>query len=449
MSSKFNSTYFKTDKDQLKGPQARCHDWADRSSLQFFVAVDAGPAHYEYSSYRDASAFLEAYEGVPAAERCFFEQICEGQACAEYYDIDWALEPSASAGAAENTVVEMEQSVFAAFLRVRNQHAPEYAVTEEQCRVLSASSSKKVSLHISVPTIVFENNHRHMKAFMLAFQATWCASLDAELLQHIDMGVYSKNRLMRILGSHKSKDPSRPLQRTRWHAASMAAEDSEFLLTNTRPGSVRIASIPDATAVRVQSAPQAQHKPPRAVQSSLPEWIVDAVRAKFMRTPYAAQFEMQCVTDRALIFKLERKAPGRCVVCNRDHDRENAFLKLTESGAVFLHCHRSSDLAGVEVCKRDCALEIGILTAESPHAPPGLVQADITDDARYLTHRHLAPQPEPLKLGRGKLEVCGQQPPSLLIRCDTGGGKTVFTEKLVAANKKSRFVAVTCRRTLA
>ena len=89
---------------------------------------------------------------------------------------------------------------------------------------------------------------------MLAFQATWStssassASSDAALLQHIDMGVYSKNRLMRILGSHKAKDPSRPLQRARWHVASMAAEDSEFLLTSTSPDRMRVASIPDAAA---------------------------------------------------------------------------------------------------------------------------------------------------------------------------------------------------------
>ncbi|KAG0376617.1 hypothetical protein BGX24_007475 [Mortierella sp. AD032] len=86
------------------------------------------------------------------------------------------------------------------------------------------------------------------------------------------------------------------------------------------------------------------------------------------------------------------------------------------------------------------------MALQTPH---GLSHVDILDDARFLTHHNLAPPLGHLQLGHGKLEICEQQPPSLLIRCDKGGGKTVFVEALVKANKKSRFIAVTCRRTLA
>ncbi|KAI1287187.1 hypothetical protein EDD11_010412, partial [Mortierella claussenii] len=75
------------------------------------------------------------------------------------------------------------------------------------------------------------------------------------------------------------------------------------------------------------------------------------------------------------------------------------------------------------------------------------IYADILDNARYLTHFHLAPPLEPLKLERGKLAKTVKQPPSLLIRCDTGGGKTVFTEAVVKADPKSKFVVITPRRT--
>ncbi|KAF9184215.1 hypothetical protein BGZ50_003817 [Haplosporangium sp. Z 11] len=88
MEHKFESTYFKTDKKQAQGLQARCHEWDYKNSHAFFVAFQAGPSYYEYSYYRDPSAFLDAYADVREAERCFFEQIHEGQACNEYYDID-------------------------------------------------------------------------------------------------------------------------------------------------------------------------------------------------------------------------------------------------------------------------------------------------------------------------------------------------------------------------
>ncbi|KAG0348934.1 hypothetical protein BGZ54_004508, partial [Gamsiella multidivaricata] len=223
MEHKFESVYFKADKKQTQGPQARCHEWGHKNSHAFFIAFQTGSSYYEYSCYRDPSVFLDAYAGVQEAERCFFEQIHEGQACNEYYDIDWTLDEVSDSSS--STIVTLEQQIFAAFLIARNQHAPNYVVAQEQCRVLSASNSKKVSLHIVIPAYVFENNHRHMKAFMLEFQDTRRAqgqqSGNCHLLEHIDMGVYSKNRLMRILGSHKCKDPSRPLQRVQWHEPSM------------------------------------------------------------------------------------------------------------------------------------------------------------------------------------------------------------------------------------
>jgi hypothetical protein len=430
MEHKFKSTYFKTDKDQPKGPQARCHEWGDKNSHKFFVAIDAGPLHYEYSCYKDPSVFLETYVGVPEAERCFFEQIREDQACCEYYDIDWTLDQVSD----ENMIATMEQQVFAAFLNARNQYAPEYALSTQHCRVLSASNSNKVSLHIIIPTYVFENNNRHMKAFMLAFQGTWLTSLDSALLEHIDMGVYSKNRLMRILGSHKLKDPCRPLKRAEWHEPSIKAEDKEFLISYIGPDYIKVpCSWQDAAVVRAPSATRTRTRDPnKVIQSNMPKYIVDAVRAKFMQTPHATQFEMQCKQDRAMIFKLQRKCQGQCVICEREHSRDNAYLKLAISGAIFLHCHRSISL-GVEVCKPDLALAIQIIS-QTPHKP---LHADTVYNEQYLRHS---------MLGQGKFDP-GKQP-SLIIRCDTGGGKTVFTEALVKANKGCKFVAVTCRRTL-
>ncbi|KAG0302373.1 hypothetical protein BGZ98_007576, partial [Dissophora globulifera] len=163
------STYFKTDSKQPQSPQFRCHAWGLENSRVFFVAFQSTPSsYYEYSCYEDISVFMEAYASVLELERCFFEQIRGGQSCNEYYDIDWHIESDE----AEDMIALLEQQVFAEFLVARNQHAPSYTVTSEQCRVLSASSSKKLSLHIIIPTYLFENNHIHMKAFMAGFQYT-------------------------------------------------------------------------------------------------------------------------------------------------------------------------------------------------------------------------------------------------------------------------------------
>ncbi|KAG9069571.1 hypothetical protein KI688_010475 [Linnemannia hyalina] len=71
MENKFGSGYFKAYGKQTK-PQARtkCN---------------------EYSSYPELGTFLGIYASIQEQGRRFFEQICEGQACNEYYDIDWKL----------------------------------------------------------------------------------------------------------------------------------------------------------------------------------------------------------------------------------------------------------------------------------------------------------------------------------------------------------------------
>ncbi|KAG0350683.1 hypothetical protein BGZ54_003688, partial [Gamsiella multidivaricata] len=132
-----------------------------------------------------------------------------------------------------------------------------------------------------------------------------------------------------------------------------------------------------------------------------------------------------------------------------EHERDNAYLKLAASGAIFLYCHRSEDSSSrVRVAGPDFVLAVDMeatIVSQTPHKP---LSADITYRGQYLRHDFLAPLPEPLKLGLGKFEIYKQQPPSLMIKADTGLGKTVYCEALVGANKDSKFVAVTCRRTL-
>jgi len=170
MSTKFESIYFSAvQKGQDLRPQDRSFAWGDAESNTFYITYISGVSYdgktfyYEFANYKDPPTFLQAYSKIPDEERCFNEQIREGRACSEYYDIDWYL------GAHEEDAVQLEQRVFEEFLVARNQYAPAYPVTEDQCRVLSSSSSSKLSLHI-IPRYVFEDNNKHILAFMQGFK---------------------------------------------------------------------------------------------------------------------------------------------------------------------------------------------------------------------------------------------------------------------------------------
>ncbi|KAF9536736.1 hypothetical protein EC957_009861 [Mortierella hygrophila] len=286
MEHKFESTYFR-----FKRAQDRCYEWGDENLHQFFVAID-GPLKYEYASYKDSTTFLKAYDSVPEEERYFFVQIRDGKACKEYYDIDWNLAYSPD----DCEIKRQEQQVFNAFLNARNQHAPDYPLDATHCCVLSSSKNKKISLHIVIPTYVFENN-RHMGVFVLAFKDSWKSASDEDSARskRIDGGVYSRNRNMRILGSCKFKDTGRPLQRAHWHESSMVAEDEEFLITNPGPDSTRVSPIeyvkePKKKVVAIRTGQIA--RTPEEDETELPQGVVDAVRALLMIDASLSHFEV-------------------------------------------------------------------------------------------------------------------------------------------------------------
>ncbi|KAG0285950.1 hypothetical protein BGZ98_005275, partial [Dissophora globulifera] len=271
MSTKSGSTYFSA--VQKASPQAGAFDRADLNHDDFFVAYNnislKGKTYCEFASYQDLSTFLQAYSGIADKERCFNETIRDGRACAEYYDIDWKLE-------------------------ARNRFAPEYPVLEEQCRVLGASSSSILSLHIIIPQYVFENNNKHMKAFMDNFKAP--RGGDKGLTKYINTEVYTKNRGIRILGSCKRINLTRKLGKADWHAASKSAQDNEFYITNIGAEHTRVGLIEPVKKSKgkiVVSRTGQIAKIPVEEDAKVPQSVVDAVQVLFLKCKHANQFEFK------------------------------------------------------------------------------------------------------------------------------------------------------------
>lgn len=222
MCSKFGATFFA---QKLKGigPQASSFNNADENGHSFYVAhqykIDPnGKPLWEYGSYENLDRFLNYMKDVPASERFFFEQIRDGRPCWEYYDLEW--NPSET----EDT----EQSIFEEFLEQRNKFCPLYPVSVSECRVLSASSTKKGSMHIILPKsrFKFRDNSYHLKDFVHAFREHIGGYAIAN---YIDWTVYTKNRSFRCIDSSKRNDQARILRAADWHDASLTACKSEFL----------------------------------------------------------------------------------------------------------------------------------------------------------------------------------------------------------------------------
>ncbi|KAF9149767.1 hypothetical protein BGX20_005901, partial [Mortierella sp. AD010] len=239
--------------------------------------------------------------------------------------------------------VQLGQRVFEEFLQQRNQYAPKYPVSEDQCRVLSSSSSSKASLHIVIPTYTFDNNNQHMLKFMQDFKTARSKQDQDEnsLGDYIDMGVYSKNRGIRCLGSCKHNDMSRRFIRAPWHQSSVHALDAESFITNVRPDSTKVDRMPATnrqsdTANRVSLL---QHVFD-AVHNIFTEFEHDTVQNKSIKPEDIGQYMMQ-YSNYDMVFKLQRDHVGHCMMCKREHESDNGYLRLSEAtGEIDLCCYR-------------------------------------------------------------------------------------------------------------
>jgi len=86
------------------------------------------------------------------------------------------------------------------------------------------------------------------------------------------------------------------LQRDQWHGPSMVAEDEEFLITSPGLDCIQV-SCSTQEVVRAPLTSRSRQTCRDQVQSAMPQQLVDTVKAKFMQTPKATQFEMRCKQD--------------------------------------------------------------------------------------------------------------------------------------------------------
>ncbi|KAF8953210.1 hypothetical protein BGZ46_003259 [Entomortierella lignicola] len=462
MSYKFESTFFSAVQEgsqQNKGPQTRAFDRGDLEGHVFvaYNCLSRNRKNYcEYASYPDLSGFLQAYRSIPDVEKCFNEIIREGRPCAEYYDIDWKLS-NGDKSSSEEELMELEQRVFAVFLQARNHFAPEYPVLDKQCRVLSASSDKKLSLHIVIPQYVFQNNNQHMMVFMDSFKTTRengrYGDNDANLLQYIDAGVYTKNRGIRVLGNSKPTNRSRRLVKASWHLASCAAQDIEFYITNVSQhlkfiNLDSIVLVPKhckdfdhllqrkAVSKAIPGFKDMPCKQPQTqgLYNNLPGSVVEAAAVVLSNNDGLLHFEVDGFHDGH--FQLMRTKSGHCKTCNRTHDSDNAFVTITKQGQLYLHCYRAladgSKKSGLNVGDLDFASKIALRAHQAQTSQRNTITADLTCSYRYLDYAKLKK--------RGK---------SLVVCSEPDTAKTTFVKSYMGRNPKDlKYIFVTPRKSL-
>lgn len=181
---------------------ASCDDAKFMIGIAWDRVNDKKKAVKVYAFYRKYTEYFEDIAQLPLADRNGYELIREGFPANAYWDIEWVGEP--------DTHHEVVHTICGKILKGIN-HKRAVTVRDDLKFTVSCSTRPyepkgpeatggvegrvKNSYHVTCDDIVFANNHDgRMKRFVASLK------LDEDKL---DMGVYTKNRIMRTLGASK------------------------------------------------------------------------------------------------------------------------------------------------------------------------------------------------------------------------------------------------------
>jgi len=216
------------------GSQDKCHE--DNKDCNFYVCAEQkinGGYTNTYSAYKNIEDFLEFYDTIRPQDKCFYEQLT-GE-IAEMYDIDAYCSNKKYLDEEGNFL--SKDYILNNFVHARSEFG-KYAednlgyvgarVNPDEHFLIKNTpdpSGKKVSFHIIIRNGYKFKDTKQLKTFTNDF-SNYISENDIDV--DIDRSIYSINRNIRLLGSHKAKQDERIASRYEFNMFSKHAPDSLF-----------------------------------------------------------------------------------------------------------------------------------------------------------------------------------------------------------------------------
>ncbi len=164
-----------------------------------------------YCHAPNPNSFMKFYKLISSNNRHFYELIYGYHY--EFYDIDLKLDEITTAKYSINTVLDWFKQIRKDFILMETVNSTDSPFRKEPNWIISsASTDKKISLHIINTQVVF-NYNKDFKEFYRRFISFMNkVSTDKLLVKSVDKAVSSYQTLMRIAGSSKFNDPNRILE---------------------------------------------------------------------------------------------------------------------------------------------------------------------------------------------------------------------------------------------
>ena len=203
-----------------KGKSSQQKSFDENPDWRFFIAQDftygEKKPSKKYSGFKSIEDFFKFEKGLD--EKCCYETLKDGNQLIEIYDIDGDFDLTDFQDKDGNPITDDEliQTFIDARMDFQEDNYPDIPIHYNNFLIKKTDdpTGKKLSLHIIIRNGYKFNDIIHLKNHVNAFQK-YCNGL---YKVHIDSSIYSRNRLIRILGHHKIGQEKRFSYRYKYHS---------------------------------------------------------------------------------------------------------------------------------------------------------------------------------------------------------------------------------------
>lgn len=209
----------------------------------FIYSKETPGSKYLFGFCDDLEYFIEQYSGLAREEKRFYEVFLEDRPLKLFFDIDVGKKEQVCFMSASDVYREFQLFIGDFHKVVLKQILP------IDLMILDSSVvSGKISLHIQDLNNHWGNIGQMKQYYKLMKEFLDRRGSDYRYMKHIDFGICTKNRSMRIIDSHKVKSPLRVLKPARyccntqryprvckeWFATHVSEDSNELVLKVTK-----------------------------------------------------------------------------------------------------------------------------------------------------------------------------------------------------------------------
>ncbi|CAH6421028.1 Hypothetical protein MVR_LOCUS245 [uncultured virus] len=189
----------------------------------------------------------------------------------------------------------------------------------------------KLSKHLVINGLYFERWIEMSKQFYARFIANWGLSMGITADVFVDKQIIRRNSMMRMAGSSKVDGLYPLVFDCSMHTIGMSLIRPKELWASTQEQTVGLVNL---------CVPLITPKHPSClISTSIPK---DRVPVEAMVNAF--RFSHTIETESGSIDIYRRTESSDCLICEREHDRENAYVLTTPLGLKTWHCYHNNEV---------------------------------------------------------------------------------------------------------